>query len=138
MTNGNPSQYLGDMVDMGETYDDGPSELISKEEEKKPHYPDIYGLNISGLQAVQDTKVGEDVIIVIKAKVKSLEVRETQKNGKKATACLEIRGAAAYPIEKQSDSNNKVSEDTSMPMKPQGDFMNQVFGDMSEEDGEDE
>lgn len=129
------NQAMKDMVDMGEVYDDGPSEVISKEEEKKPHYPDIYGLNISELPAVQDTKVGEDVLIVIKAKVKSLEVRETQKNGKKATACLEIREAAAYPMEKSSDMKmqNKEAEDSDLPMKDEGGYMGKVFDDLEED-----
>lgn len=132
----NMNQYLSDMVDMGETYDDGPSEVISKETEKKPHYPDIYGLNISELPAVQDTKVGEDVIIVIRAKVKSLEVRDTEKNGKKSTACLEIHGAAAYPMTKSPEmkTQNKMAEDEDMPQKGNQNYLEDIIGSQASEE----
>lgn len=131
------------MVDMGEFYDHELEPCCcegEKDRERKPHYPDIYGLNIEHLEAIQQTKVGEDVIIVIKANVKSMEVRDSEKSGKKATACLEIREAAAYPVEKKEEmlKQNKEAGDEDLPKKGDSNFVDTIFGKQDNSEEEDD
>jgi hypothetical protein len=125
---------MADMVDMGEIYDHSPSEVISKQEEQKPHYPDIYGLNVTKLPAIQDAKVGSEVILVAKVKVRSLEVRENDKGKKKATATVDIMEACAYPVSEEIKSNNKDASDEDLPQKPSGSAVDMVMEDQMEED----
>ncbi len=127
----NTNQFLSDMVDMGEMPKDSDVTMSEEtpKEERKPSYPDLYGFNINSLPVIQNAKVGEDLILVSKVRIKSLEMRETDKNGKKATACLEVREAAAYPMSQpQGKEQNKTVEDSGLPSKDDSDFMGKVIG----------
>ena len=127
---------MNDMVDMGELYDEGPSEVVSKEVEKKPHYPDIYGLNVSKLPAIKDAPVGTEVILVTKVKIRSLEVRENSKGEKKATATVDLMEACAYPVSEKK-TNEKYAQETDLPQKSSGSAVDMIMGDDSEDEGED-
>ncbi len=127
---------MSDMVDMGETYDDGPMEVVSKAEEKKPHYPDIYGLNVTKLPAIKDATVGSEVILVAKVKVRSLEIRENSKGEKKATATVDLIEACAYPVDTKK-VNEKYAGNEDLPEKPSGSAVDMIMGSNDDEEEDD-